>query len=98
MQIWAIGNIAGDSPALRDMILRAGGIDHIVALMQPVDMATLPKSMVRQTAWALGNMLRGKPRPATDNIVKVGPLTGHCFAVVTVSHLDRSVAFFVLLF
>ena len=30
--VWAIGNIAGDSPALRDMVLQLGGIAPLLTL------------------------------------------------------------------
>lgn len=31
--VWALGNIAGDGPHLRDQVIEAGGVEHLVQLV-----------------------------------------------------------------
>jgi len=33
--VWALGNIAGDGPHLRDAVIEAGAIDSLIALVRP---------------------------------------------------------------
>ena len=55
----AIGNIAGDSPPSRDIVLDANVMPHILAVMK-----TNPNiSLLRMIVWTLMNLCRGKPQP-----------------------------------
>ena len=58
--VWALGNIAGDSPGCRDLCLSTSNL--LAGLMQQVH-AGSEVSMVRTVAWAVSNLCRGKPRP-----------------------------------
>lgn len=64
--MWCLGNIAGDKPEYRDMILKIdGGLEGLLLNM------TNPScvAMQRNVAWTLSNLCRGKP--ATDlNLIK----------------------------
>ena len=63
--IWCLGNIAGDSPVTRDMVLRTPGVcEGFIALFTPG--ARL--SLLRNTTWAMSNLCRGKPRPLFSTV------------------------------
>ena len=55
--MWALGNVAGDSPKYRDLVLSHGIM--IPLLNQLNEFAKL--SMIRNATWALSNLCRGKP-------------------------------------
>ena len=59
--VWALGNIAGDSPTYRDVVLQLGALQP---LLSQFDAAQKPKlSMLRNSSWTLSNFCRGKPQP-----------------------------------
>ncbi|CAN1352969.1 Endoglucanase 25 [Linum perenne] len=60
--VWALGNIAGDSPKCRDLVLRNAAFMPLLA--QFSDQAKL--SMLRIATWTLSNFCRGKPQPSFD--------------------------------
>jgi len=63
---WCLGNIAGDSTALRDVVLAANALQPLVLnIIQPAS-----NSLFSNCVWALSNFCRGKPQPA---IAQVGP-------------------------
>ncbi|XP_045831411.1 importin subunit alpha-2-like [Trifolium pratense] len=57
--VWALSNVAGDSPSCRDLVLSLGAL--IPLLSQFNDQAT--SSMLRIATWTLSNFCRGKPQP-----------------------------------
>ncbi len=54
--VWALGNIAGDSPVCRDEVLRNGALQPLLAIL--AEQSKL--SMVRNATWTLSNFCRGK--------------------------------------
>jgi len=57
--VWALGNIAGDSPHFRNMVLEAGGLQPIMQVLEHSDKT----SVMRNATWAFSNLCRGKPPP-----------------------------------
>uniref|UniRef100_A0A804QPC7 Importin subunit alpha n=1 Tax=Zea mays TaxID=4577 RepID=A0A804QPC7_MAIZE len=73
--VWALGNVAGDSPKCRDLVLGHGGLYPL--LQQLNEHAKL--SMLRNATWTLSNFCRGKPQPNFDQDEEV--LTDACWAL-----------------
>ncbi|CAL1300548.1 unnamed protein product [Larinioides sclopetarius] len=81
--VWALGNIAGDSPECRDYVLQQG---ILLPLLQLLSKATR-MSMTRNAVWALSNLCRGKnPPPKFEQIQPCLPVLArllfHCDADV----------------
>jgi hypothetical protein len=54
--VWALGNIAGEGPSFRELILNSGGLPPILHLL-----SNCPRvEVIRTATWTLANLCRGK--------------------------------------
>ena len=65
--VWALGNIAGDSPKSRDIVLSHGGLIPLLAQLNENSKLAL----LRNATWALLNFCRGKPPAPFDQVGRI---------------------------
>jgi len=71
--VWALGNIAGDSPEYRDLVLQTNNSMHL--LINILNSSQEPKiTMLRNATWCMSNFCRGKPKPSFDKIQSCIPV------------------------
>ena len=68
--IWGLGNFAGTSAEVRDIVINSGCIEAIAI---HTDNAKPKSSFLRNSTWCLSNFCRGKPHPAYDKIKRIMP-------------------------
>ncbi|XP_043817776.1 importin subunit alpha [Manihot esculenta] len=62
--VYALGNIAGDSPQFRDLVLGLGALMPLLAQFNEHSKI----SMLRNATWTLSTFCRGKPQPLFEQI------------------------------
>ena len=58
--IWGLGNLAGDGPKIRDLVIGANAVEPIANLL---DRSPAGSTFTRNASWTLSNLCRGRPAP-----------------------------------
>jgi len=72
--VWALGNIAGDSPRCRDLVLSYQLIPQLVLQLGDGNGHWTNLTMLRNATWTLSNLCRGKPPPRWELIAPSLPM------------------------
>ncbi|KAJ6648554.1 Importin subunit alpha-3 [Pseudolycoriella hygida] len=68
--VWALGNIIGDGPHLRDYVIKHGVVQPLLTFIKP----DIPISFLRNVTWVIVNLCRNKePPPPTQTILDILP-------------------------
>lgn len=88
--VWALGNIIGDGPHLRDYVIELGVVNPLLSFIKP----DIPISFLRNVTWVIVNLCRNKdPPPPTDTIKQILPALN-----VLIHHTDTNVKIYIVLF
>lgn len=88
--VWALGNIIGDGPHCRDLVIKLGVVQPLLQFISP----EIPLSFLRNVTWVIVNLCRSKdPPPPEDTIRQLLPALA-CL----IQHVDTNVRFFLLSF
>lgn len=79
--VWALGNIAGDAPRCRDLVLREGALWPLLEQLKESSKI----SMLRNATWTLSNFCRGKPQPDFELVRPPHSLCVGCAFVLMVA-------------
>lgn len=68
--VWALGNIIGDGPVLRDYVIELGVVEPLLSFIKP----EIPISFLRNVTWVIVNLCRNKdPPPPAQTIEELLP-------------------------
>lgn len=82
--VWALGNIIGDGPCLRDYVIELGVVNPLLTFIKP----EIPISFLRNVTWVIVNLCRNKdPPPPIQTIKDILPALN-----VLIHHTDMSVS------
>ena len=78
--MWALGNIIGDGPALRDYVIQLGVVQPLLTFINP----EIPISFLRNVTWVVVNLCRNKDPPPPFTTIKV---SAQVFCVGPLGHI-----------
>lgn len=64
--VWALGNIIGDGPQLRDYVIALGVVHPLLTFIKP----DIPISFLRNVTWVIVNLCRNKDPPPPVRTIK----------------------------
>ncbi|KAK4880320.1 hypothetical protein RN001_008466 [Aquatica leii] len=64
--VWALGNIIGDGPHLRDFVIELGVVNPLLSFIKP----DIPISFLRNVSWVIVNLCRNKDPPPPMHTIK----------------------------
>lgn len=64
--VWALGNIIGDGPALRDYVIELGVVQPLLSFIRP----DISIQFLRNVTWVIVNLCRNKEPPPPKNTIK----------------------------
>lgn len=68
--VWALGNIIGDGPTLRDLVIEHGVVKPLLGFISP----EIPITFLRNVTWVIVNLCRNKdPPPPPETIQEILP-------------------------
>ncbi|KAI8428378.1 hypothetical protein MSG28_002563 [Choristoneura fumiferana] len=81
--VWALGNIIGDGPVLRDFVIELGMVQPLLSFIKP----DIPISFLRNVTWVIVNLCRSKdPPPPVKTIQEILPALN-----ILIMHTDINV-------
>lgn len=81
--VWALGNIIGDGPALRDFVIEHGVVQPLLSFIKP----DIPISFLRNVTWVIVNLCRNKdPPPPAATIHEILPALN-----ILIHHTDTNI-------
>jgi len=81
--VWALGNIIGDGPLLRDFVIKHGVVQPLLSFIKP----DIPITFLRNVTWVIVNLCRNKdPAPPTATIHEILPALN-----VLIHHTDTNI-------
>lgn len=81
--VWALGNIIGDGPVLRDLVIKLGVVQPLLAFIKP----DIPIPFLRNVTWVIVNLCRNKePPPPMPTILEILPALN-----VLIHHTDVNI-------
>lgn len=88
--VWALGNIIGDGPQLRDYVIELGVVNPLLSFIKP----DIPISFLRNVTWVIVNLCRNKdPPPPIQTIRELLPALN-----ALIHHTDTNVSIFFYLY
>jgi len=81
--VWALGNIIGDGPHLRDYVIQLGVVEPLLSFISP----DIPITFLRNVTWVVVNLCRNKdPPPPVQTIREILPALN-----MLVHHTDMNI-------
>lgn len=82
--VWALGNIIGDGPVLRDFVIELGMVQPLLSFIKP----DIPITFLRNVTWVIVNLCRSKdPPPPVKTIQEILPALN-----ILIMHTDINVS------